>query len=304
MRGSGAALSSTVLDACARVVADGGRVGVVANRLGYAMAVTCNGCGTVRSCPDCGIPLALHEKAGLLVCNRCGYREKVTGGCRLCGSDRTSPVGLAVERVREEISGRLNARVGLITANERDLVDAPVVVGTPRCILEEQWDAVILPDADSPLLGTGIHAVERAFRLVYRAAEAARILLLVQTRQPEHYALREAVRGDYPAFAAAELPRLRALGYPPFAHLASVTLEGPREVVRRAVESRLRPGLEPDVQMSGPVPLAHAGGTPHWRILLRSADRSVVARAATLAARLSAETPGLRVRVEVDPEEA
>jgi primosomal protein N' (replication factor Y) len=303
MRGSGAALSSTVLDACRRVVDEGGRVGVVANRLGYAAAVTCNGCGTVRSCPDCDLPLVLHERAGLLVCGRCGHRERVTDGCRLCGSDRASPVGLAVERVREEISRRLDSPVGLITAGERELEDASVVVGTARLVLDEEWDAVVLPDVDSSLLGAGIGALERAFRLVYRAAETARKLLLVQTRHPEHYALREAVRGDYPAFAAAELPRLRSLGYPPFAHLASVTLEGPGPVVRRAVESRLRPAVEPDVEMSGPVPLAHTGGLPRWRVLLRSGKRPVVARAATLAARLSAQYRGLKVRVDVDPEE-
>ncbi|HEX2181831.1 MAG TPA: hypothetical protein VHH10_06060, partial [Rubrobacteraceae bacterium] len=303
MRGSGAALSSSVLDACARTVAEGGRVGVVANRLGYATAVTCNGCGTVRSCPDCGLPLVLHERAGLLVCNRCGHREKVADGCGVCGSDRTSPVGLAVERVREEISSRLDAPVGLMTASERELADAPVVVGTAHSILEQEWDSVVLPDVDSSLLGTGIAAVERAFRLVYRAAEAARRLLLVQTHQPEHYALREAVRGDYQAFAAAELPRLRSLGYPPFAHLASVTLEGPQEAVHGAVESRLRPALGSGVEMSGPVPLARGAGTPRWRVLLRSGDRPAVARAATLAARLPAGSPGLRVRVDVDPEE-
>ena len=303
MRASGAALSSTVLDACARTVAQGGRVGVVVNRLGYATAVTCNGCGTVRCCPDCGIPLALHERAGLLVCNRCGHRERARDACAVCGSDRTSPVGLAVERVREDLSGRLGEPVGLITASERELPDAPVIVGTARRVFDEDWDTVVLPDVDSSLLGTGIGAVERAFRLVYRSAEAARDLLLVQTRQPEHYALQEAVRGDYPAFAAAELPRLRSLGYPPFAHLASVTLEGPREPVRRTVELRLRPALGPGVWLSGPVPLAHAGGAPRWRALLRAGDRSVVARAATLAARLSAETPGVRARVEVDPEE-
>ena len=160
-------------------------------------------------------------------------------------------------------------------------------MGTSHCILQHDWDAVVLPDVDSSLLGTGITAVERAFRLVYRAAEAAR----------------EAVRGDYQAFAAAELPRLCSLGYPPFAHLASVTLEGPREIVRRAVESRLRSALKPGVEMSGPVPIARGAGTPRWRVLLRSPDRSTVARAATLAARLPAEVRGLKVRVDVDPEE-
>jgi primosomal protein N' (replication factor Y) len=111
------------------------------------------------------------------------------------------------------------------------------------------------------------------------------------------------VRGDYPAFAAAELPRLRSLGYPPFAHLASVTLEGPGPALRRAVELRLRPAVESAVEMSGPVPLAHTGGLPRWRVLLRSGERPVVARTAILAARLSAEIRGLKVRVDVDPEE-
>jgi hypothetical protein len=81
-----------------------------------------------------------------------------------------------------------------------------------------------------------------------------------------------------------------------------LTLEGPADTVRHAVESRLRPALEPGVvEMSAPVLLA--GGSPAWRVLLRSAARPAVARAATLAARLAAETHGLKARVDVDPEE-
>ena len=303
VRGTGTALSPTLLDACRRGVSRGERLGVVVNRLGYATAVTCNRCGAVRSCPNCGLPLALYDRMKLLVCTRCGSREPYTSLCGVCGSDRVSPTGLAAERVRRELSSSLEAPVGLLTAGVRELEDAPVIVGTARCILDIQWDAVILPDPDALLAGSGIGVVERAFRLVYGAAEAARELLLVQTRLPEHYALRAAVRGDYPGFAVAELPRLRASGYPPFAHLASMILEGPEDTVRYAVESRLRPVLGPGVEMSAPVPLAGAGRSPAWRVLLRSAQRTAVARAATLAARLAAETYGLKARVDVDPEE-
>jgi len=304
VRGSGTTLSATLLEACRRSVEKGGRVGVVANRLGYATAVTCNRCGAVRACPNCGLPLTFHEKAGLLVCSRCGFREAAEKGCSVCGYDRVSPTGLAVERVRKELSASLGQPVGLITAGERVLEDAPAVVGTARYVLDREWDAVIVPDPDALLLGSRIGAVERAFRLLYGAAERARELLLVQTRLPQHYALRAAVRGDYPAFAAAELPRLRALGYPPFTHLASVLLEGSEDAVRRAVESRLRPALEPGVDMSAPVLLAGTGASSTWRVLLRSGERRAVARAATLAVRLAAQTRDeLRVRVDVDPEE-
>jgi primosomal protein N' (replication factor Y) len=304
MRGSGASLSSTLLDACRRSLEERPpRVGVVANRLGYATAVACNRCGAVRSCPDCDLPLTLYESTRRLLCTRCGHREKATGRCAGCGSSRLIPTGLTAERVREEISGSLGERVGLLTARERELEDARVVVGTARSLLQDEWDAVIFPDADTFLLGGTIGAAERAFRLLYGAAEVARQLLLVQTRLPEHYALRAAMRGDYPAFAAAELPRLRTLGYPPFAHLASLTFKGPEAAVRGAVELRLRPVLERGVEMSDLVPLVRTGMSPAWRVLLRSEDRSVVARTATLAARLAAKTHGLLVHVEVDPEE-
>ena len=302
VRGTGAALSSTLLDACRRAEASGRRVGIVANRRGYAAAVCCARCGAVRTCRDCDVPLSLVGEDGPLVCPRCGSLEK-PGPCETCGSGRTLPTGFALDRAREGVSRALGSPVGLLSADERVLQDAPVVVGTARSILAEQWDAVLVPDADGFLLGGGIGATERAFRLLFGAAEAARELLLVQTRMPEHYGLRAAVRGDYPAFAAAELPRLRALGYPPFAHLAAVTFEGPEDLVRRAVESGVRSSVESGVTVSAPVPLPRTGGSRPWRVLLRSPDRSQVARAGARAARVAARSRGLTARVDVDPEE-
>jgi primosomal protein N' (replication factor Y) len=302
MRGTGAAFSSTLVRACRRCMDAGSKMGVVLKRLGYATAVSCSRCGTIKSCPNCDLPLVVHGRDGPLICTRCGYREE-PGPCAMCGSDRVRRTGLGVERVRAELSDLLGVRVGTITAEGRDHPDAPVVVGTAPRILDGEWDAVILPDADAFLAGSGIDAVERSFRIFYGAAAAARELLLIQTRVPEHYALRSGVRGDYEAFAAAELPRLRTLGYPPYAHVASLTFEGSESALSGAVESGLRPALEPEVEMWGPVLLRRTGDTAAWRVLLRARRRSAVARAAALAARISARTHGLEVRVDVDPEE-
>lgn len=306
MRGSGAPLSSLLLDSCRRVVGGGGRVGVVVDRLGYATAVSCNRCGAVGRCPDCDLPLAPRGRAGSMVCPRCGRREPGIRRCEACGSDRLSPTGLAVERVRELLSDALDEPVGLFTADRRETADAPVVVGTARCVLGREWDGVLLPDVDGALQGSGIGAAERSFRLVHESAEAARDLLVLQTRLPEHEVLRAAARGDYGALVAAETPRLRASGYPPFGHLAALTFAGAGTAVRRAVESRLRPALEDGAEMSDAVPVARsaerAGGPPSWRVLIRSPERRSVARNAARAARLAA-SHGLRARVEVDPEE-
>jgi primosomal protein N' (replication factor Y) (superfamily II helicase) len=301
MRDSGAALSSTLIEVCRRCLDEGGRAGLVLRRLGYAPAVSCSHCGTMKLCPNCDLPLLLHGRNGPLACSRCGYRDEL-GPCSHCGSERVRPTGLGVERLREELSSVLGTQIGLITADEREYADAPVVVGTAPRILDGEWGAVILPDADAFLGASNVGAVERAFRLFYRAGEAARRLLLVQTRLPEHYALRAGVRGDYEGFAGAELPRLRSLAYPPFGHFASLTFDGSESAVLGAVESRLRPALGPEVEMSSPVPLGRAGGRSAWRVLLRSRRRPAVARAAAHAARTAARTHGLTVRVELNQE--
>ena len=305
MRGTGALLSSAVVDVCRRTVRLGGRVGVAVNRLGYAVSFSCNRCGFVRRCPACDLPLALRDVSGRsLFCGHCGHKEATPMNCLECGSDRLGGTGLTVERVRAELAEALRVEVGISTASGREEEDAPVVVGTARHILEGNWDVVVVPDADSALFGAG--SVEKGFRLLYAAAEASRDRLLVQTRSPEHHVLRAALRADYEAFAAAELPKRRSLRYPPHAHLAEVTFEGAEETVRRAVESRLRPSLGDGVEMLEPVPFPGDGGRTVWRVLMRSRRRGALAEAAALVARLAAESRGrskFEARINMDPEE-
>jgi primosomal protein N' (replication factor Y) len=304
MRGTGAVLSSMLLDACRQTLRFGRRVGVVVNRLGSATLFSCNGCGSVWTCPVCDLPLRLQGTpgAGSLFCGRCGYGEYPPRECPACGSDRLGGAGLAADRVRAELANALRVEVGLSTSGVREGEGAPVVVGTAQCMLEGEWELVVVPDADS-LLFAG--SVEKGFRLLYGAAEASRDRLLVQTRSPEHHVLRAALRGDYEALAAEELPKRRSLQYPPYAYVAEVVFEGSEEAIRRAVESRLRPVLKRSgVEMLDPVPFPGDRGRPVWRVLLRSRRRGALAKAATFVARLAAGTRGrLKVRIDMDPEE-
>ena len=306
MRGTGSSLSSALLDAGRRTVRAGGRVGVVVNRLGQASALSCNRCGSVRCCPRCGLPLTLHA-AGSLFCGRCGHKESAPKECPDCGSDRLDSTGYGVERIRSELASSLGVEVGLLTADVREGEGNPVVVGTAHCVLDEEWDLVAVPDADSLLFG-GAGSVEKGFRLLYRSAVASTEHLVVQTRSPEHHALVTALRGDYEAFAAEELPKRRRLGYPPHSHLAEIAFEGAGETVRLAVESGLKPALRNGVEMLGPVPFPGKGGRPVWRVLLKSRQRGALAEAAALVAKEMAGgrgwSAGLKAWINMDPEEA
>jgi primosomal protein N' (replication factor Y) len=233
----------------------------------------------------------------------------VAVGCPACESERLSGLGLTVERAREELAAALDIEVGVSAADVNKGV--PIVVGTARHILKWEWDLTVIPDADSLLFG-GAGSVEKGFRFLYEVAEVSRRRLLVQSRSPENQVLREALRGNYGTFAAKELSKRRALKYPPYAHLAEVTLEGSEETVRSALESRLRPTLQNGVELLDPVPLvvppplAEGGKRRVWRALLRGRKRSAVAEAASLVARFASETPAndkLKVCINMDPEE-
>jgi len=310
MRRTGATLSSTLLDACRDALGSGGRVGVVVNRLGYAAFVSCARCGHVASCPDCDRPLALHGFPGapsgrsVLVCGNCGRRGEVARQCPACGSERLGEAGLAVDGARASLAEALGVEVGLLTAQKRQAQGAaPVVVCTPRYVAGGGWDLVAVPDADSLLFGSG--STERGFRLLYGVSEASRGRLLVQTRSPEHPVLRAALADDFEGFAAAELPRRRTMSYPPYGHLAKITLAGSEDEVRLAVESGVRPAPGAGVEMSGPAAMsAGPAGETVWRLLLRGRRREAVAEAASRVAKMAATRRGrLRARIEVDPEE-
>ena len=75
--------------------------------------------------------------------------------------------------------------------------------------------------ADTALHLPDFRAAERTFQLVTQVAgrtgrgdKGGRVL--VQTFSPDHAAIRAAVRHDYAAFAAQELPLRKMLHYPPF----------------------------------------------------------------------------------------
>lgn len=303
VRGTGAYLSEPLISACKATLARGGSVGVVSEKSGHSRALMCGGCGRATLCRNCGVPLIVtgppSRDKGMLACGRCDHREPVPENCPECGSGRLVALGTGAGRLRELLLERLGVRVGTAPGE-----GTPVVVGSPAELLcRSFWDLLVFPAADSFLFGSWMGASERAFRVLYGAAESCR-RLVVQTRDPENPTLLAAVRGDYRAFAAAELSRLRKLGYPPFGHLARLDFSGREQEVRRAVESLGVTERDGEVTSSGPVRSAAGGEPGGWTLLLRAKNREAVARAARRAAVRTAKSGGkVRLTVEIDPEE-
>jgi primosomal protein N' (replication factor Y) len=129
-------------------------------------------------------------------------------------------------------------------------------------------------------------ASERTFQVLTQVAgRAGRSPLggrvIVQTYQPEHYAIQTAARHDYAQFYEQEMAYRRQLRYPPFTRL--VRLEYRHFDPRSAEESALTLAghlqtwieeAKQPVEMIGPVPcfFSRLHGRYRWQIVLRGPD--------------------------------
>ncbi|HAD06307.1 MAG TPA: primosomal protein N', partial [Anaerolineaceae bacterium] len=149
-------------------------------------------------------------------------------------------------------------------------------------------------------------AAERTFQLLTQVAGRAgrsplggRVIL--QTFQPEHYAIQSASRHDYAGFYQHEIELRRKMGYPPFARLVRLEYrhanarqaESTAQEMAKRVADWIAESAYPGIELIGPVPcfFAKEGGQYRWQIILRGMDPASVLRGKDWG----------NWRVEVDP---
>jgi primosomal protein N' (replication factor Y) len=139
-------------------------------------------------------------------------------------------------------------------------------------------------DADLPLHFPDYRSAENTFSLVAQVAGRAGrdgrpSAVVVQTSNPDHYALRCAAAGDYTGFYAAELPSRKAFSFPPFAELAVLTrtdsddarsAASAREAAEALASGLLKEGIE-GIRVLGPSPafIHRLRGEYRWQVTLK-----------------------------------
>ncbi|MEJ2212087.1 MAG: primosomal protein N' [Anaerolineae bacterium] len=308
--GNRSIFSRALQEALNRTLSSGEQAILFLNRRGAATFVLCRDCGYVARCPKCDVPLTYHHlgSTGRLVCHHCNHRQPVPERCPVCGGERIRYFGLGTERVEQALR-QLWPEVRLLrwdhdTASGADheqflqaFVEqrADVLVGTQMIAKGLDLPRVTLVgviSADTALYLPDYRAAERTFQLLAQVAgRAGRSRrggrVIVQTYDPQHYAIQAAARHDYAAFYEQELAHRRDLGYPPFGRLVALRFSHEREERCRAAATRLghwlaaemrRTGIQADV--IGPVPcfFHRLGGKYRWQIVLRGPDPRALLR--------------------------
>ncbi|BBH19644.1 primosomal protein N' [Paenibacillus baekrokdamisoli] len=316
------------------------------NRRGYSTFVMCRSCGYTALCPHCDISLTYHQKSRVLRCHYCGHSEQAPTKCPTCESEHIRFFGTGTQRVEEELSklfpGIRVIRMDVDTTTEKGSHEkwlnlfgerkADVLLGTQMVAKGLDFPYVTLVGviaADTSLHLPDFRAAEKTFQLLTQVAgRAGRHELLgeviVQTYNPDHYAITTAQNHDYEAFVQEELRHRRFMAYPPFCRLILVTLSDEQlavlittgekfaSLVRKLVsEAGVRSSDEGDgsryIDILGPVasPIPRIKDRYRFQCMLKyrgNVDAVGILKQAILTLSAPKGQPPVQISVDVDPQ--
>jgi primosomal protein N' (replication factor Y) len=271
------------------------------NRRGTATYVFCRACGYRVSCPKCDLALTYHAEQDLCICHHCNYQRQLPKKCPQCGSDQIRQFGIGTERVEQEVMKQFpqakvvrldsnvtkhkGAHISILSQFASRQID--ILVGTQMLAKGIDFPHVTLVGVILADVGLGLpdfRAAEKTFQLLTQVAgRAGRSPLggkaILQTYQPENYAIQKASKHDFGAFYQQELETRRKLDYPPFTRLirlefrSQIELEAKEQAERLAenIKTWISAGAYPKTELIGPAPcfFQKIGGKYRWQIFIR-----------------------------------
>ena len=243
-------------------IADGHQAMLFINRRGYASSVNCRKCGETIKCSRCDVSMTYHSFDQTLRCHSCGEIRPMPKVCPSCSSPYIKPMGIGTQKVEEELNRRFPGagviRMDVDTTSSKnahfELVDrfragqAQILLGTQMIAKGLDFPQVTLVGAvlaDLTLNFPDYRAAERTYQLLVQVAGRAGRgeqpgEVVIQTYQPEHYAIQSASRQDYRAYFQQEFTRRKADLYPPFTMMARFLCEAKDMETARATAERIK----------------------------------------------------------------
>ena len=224
------------------------------NRRGHSNYAFCTNCEEALGCPNCSVTLTYHrplksgEIAGLK-CHLCGYEIEYYRFCKTCHGP-LKLVGKGTQRVEENLEtlfqearfARLDQDSAASKDFSKDVLQAmrdqelDILIGTQMIAKGFDLPKVTLVgiiNADIGLSLPDFRAPERVFQFLTQASGRAgrhqKGEVVIQTMQPNHYAIHFALNQEYEAFAEEELDIRSAMKFPPFTRLFRVLFKSEDE---------------------------------------------------------------------------
>ena len=268
------------------------------NRRGYSTFIMCRQCGYTVKCPNCNISLTYHSFEHKLKCHYCGHEEKVVTKCPECKSDKIRYFGTGTQKLEEEIKklfpecstirmdidtvNKKNSHEEILSKFKNENID--ILIGTQMVVKGHHFPNVTLVGviaADGSLNIDDYRANERTFQILTQVAgRAGREKLpgrvIIQTYNPENFAIECAKIQDYDEFYKTEIELRKQLNYPPFCDIIVFGFSGTNEMEIRNISTYMYKTLQSSLKEYGinvfmpmPAPIDKIKNKYRWRIIAK-----------------------------------
>lgn len=250
------------------------------NRRGFANFMLCRSCGYVMQCPNCDVSLTMHKDTGQMQCHYCGYKTPIPNKCPNCQEIQIRFLGAGTQKVEEELKElipqasilRMDVDTTRKKGSYKRILDkfgageANILLGTQMIAKGLDFPNVTLVgviNADTSLQVPNFNASEKTFDLLTQVSGRAgradkKGEVMIQTYNPEHYAIALAQNQDYESFYHKEMQVRHQGNYPPFFYtvLISVASKDEQAAAKFAfvVKRRLMQELHAPTIILGPTP--------------------------------------------------
>lgn len=274
------------------------------NRRGFSSFVMCRDCGFVPRDPNCNLAMTLHMDSHSLKCHYCGHEEAIPSVCANCGSREIRYYGTGTEKVEAELKelfpearvlrldqdttrkkGSMATKLADFGAKKYD-----ILLGTQMIAKGLDFPDVTLVgvlNADTALGLPDFHASERTFQLLTQVAgRAGRATkqgeVVIQTFNPDHYAIQLAQKQDYDDFYLQEMQMRKFGQYAPFFYTVQIQAshadENQAAVQLAKAAAWLRKHLPADLVVLGPSakPIAKMRNRYYYQLILKYKDATTV----------------------------
>ena len=249
------------------------------NRRGHTGFISCRSCGHVLKCPHCDVSLTFHKDQKMR-CHYCGYEQYSVNKCPECGSPYIGGFRAGTQQIEEVVKKEFpNARIlrmDMDTTRKKGSYEsilesfgkgeADILIGTQMIVKGHDFPNVTFVGvllADLSLHGSDYMAAERTFQLLTQAVGRAGRgresgSAVIQTYQPEHYAVQAAAKQDYKAFYELEIAYRDLMSYPPMSGMLAILLMSEKEELLEVEAEKIKKEiLELDIpllRVTGPAP--------------------------------------------------
>lgn len=312
-------------------LAKGEQAVLMLNRRGYSSFFMCRECGFVLDCPNCDISQTLHTYSQSMKCHYCGHQEAIPSSCPSCKSHKVRYVGTGTQKVEEELNTLLPdakvIRMDVDTtsrkgAHERLLDrfgnhEADILLGTQMIAKGLDFPNVTFVgvlNADTALSLPDFRSAENTFQLLTQVSgRAGRGTIegdvIVQSHNPEHYAIQYAKEHDYDQFYAREMQYRQLSDYSPYYFLTSIRVSHEDEIIAakriQQLAEFIKPCLSESAIVLGPTPalIARTHNKYHYQLMIKYKHEPRLNEClhALLVGTQKEQAKGLMIQIDPEP---